>query len=90
MVKASQEQVFADVEGETILLNLSTGKYFSLNPVGSSIWELVQQPISIEQITDGIMEEYEVEKEHCRADVIRLIGKLLDAGLIDVLEEGIS
>ncbi len=87
IVEASKSQVFADVEGDTVLLNINTGIYSGLNKVGTRVWELIQQPVLVSQIWDIIFDEYDVELERCQDDVIRLLTKLKDAGLIDVNNE---
>jgi hypothetical protein len=90
VVVASKNQVFANVEGETVLLNTDTGIYFGLNPLGTRIWSLIQEPATASQIRDTIFEEYDVELVRCQDDIINLLAKLKDAGLIDVIEEEIS
>ncbi|MFK7848124.1 MAG: PqqD family protein, partial [Rhodothermales bacterium] len=34
----------ADLEGEAVLLNIQSGRYFGLNEVGTSIWSLIKEP----------------------------------------------
>lgn len=86
-VRVAKEQVSSDLGGETAILNLKNGIYYGLNPVGTRIWELIQEPISVSQIRDRILEEYEVSLAQCEADIVTLLEKLLDEKLIDCLDE---
>ena len=85
-VVATNQQVAADMMGEAVILNIDSGIYFGLNPVGTRIWELVQQPISMQSIQQTVLNEYDVDPERCEQDVQRLLGKLLEAGLVEVVD----
>ncbi len=84
LVKASGDQVSSEVDGEAVSVNLKSGVYYSLNAVGSRIWQLVQETSSVREIRETIVEEYEVEAERCGRDVLRLLNELAAKGLIEV------
>ena len=50
LVKASGNQVSSEVDGEAVSVNLKSGVYYSLNAVGSRIWQLVQESSSVGDI----------------------------------------
>ena len=85
-IVASSQQVAADMMGEAVILNTNSGVYFGLNPVGTRIWELVQQPILMQTIQQTILDEYDVDPERCEQDIQHLLGKLVDAGLVEVID----
>ena len=84
LVKASGNQVSSEVDGEAVSVNLKSGVYYSLNAVGSRIWQLVQETSSVREIRETIVEEYEVEAERCGRDVLNLLNELAAKGLIQV------
>lgn len=84
MVVATPEQVSSDLAGESVILNLKTGMYFGLNEVGASIWNLLQQPRSVKEICDQILDQYEVESEQCEQDVLKLLHELVESELIEI------
>ena len=84
VVKASPDQVSSEVDGETVSLNLRSGVYYSLNAVGSRIWQLLQESRSVRDIRAAIEREYEVDAERCERDVLRLLNELDAKGLIEV------
>lgn len=61
--------------------------YYGLNEVGASIWQLLQQPKTVANLCDAILEEYEVEAAQCEADVLVLLQELIEAQLIVVQDE---
>jgi hypothetical protein len=84
---ATGSQVSADLAGETAILNLSDGVYYGLDAVGSRIWQLLQQPVSIAAIRDTLLGEYDVTPERCTEDIRALVKQLLSHGLIEVAGE---
>ena len=84
IVVASADQVSCDLSGEAAILNLQEGAYYGLNEVGSRIWALLQQPRTVEEIRDCLLEEYDVEATRCEHDLLALMQQLAAVGLIDI------
>lgn len=87
IVTQAKEQVSVDLDGETVILNLKGGIYYGLKEAGAVIWEMLQEPISVEKIRDAILAEYEVEADRCKNDLLALLQKMTDAGLVEVNNE---
>ena len=87
IVVAAKNQVSADLAGEAVILNLESGVYYSLDDVGAYIWSLIQEPRTVNEIRDAILEEYEVEPDRCERDIVALLEQLADAGLIESRDE---
>lgn len=85
-VKASTDQVSCDLSGDSAILDLRTGIYYGLDPVGARIWELIQQPTEVSSIVSQLLDEYDVNPEECQQDVIALLSQLLERALIEVCE----
>jgi hypothetical protein len=85
LVAVAQEQISADLAGEAVILNLKSGVYYGLNDVGARIWELVQQqPRSLREIRDMLLDEYEVESEVCDRDLREILQELQAVNLIQI------
>ena len=83
-VVAAKGQVAADVGGEVVILSLASGEYFSLNEVGSRIWELIAQPRRVADVRDQLLEEYsEVDRERCTADLLAVLSEMHGAALVE-------
>ena len=79
----SNDVLFQEVGGETVLLDLASEQYFGLDEVGTRIWQLLNEGLGPGDMVDTLLDEYEVERERLEADVRELLGSLLDAGLIE-------
>ncbi len=84
VVVAAKDQVSCDLAGEAAILNIKSGVYYGLDPIGAQIWRLMQEPCAVGEIQHAITSEYEVEPNRCAQDVVTLIEKLLAEGLIEL------
>lgn len=73
-----------DLDGEKVMMNLDKGEYFMMNEVGSRIWEIISEPINVEEIINTLRNEYEVDEETCKDTVIEFLGRLDHADLISI------
>ena len=81
---SAKDQVSSDLGGEVAILDLKAGVYYGLDAVGARIWSLIQEPITVNEIRDILLEEYEVEPERCEHDLLALLRRLADEGLVEV------
>ncbi|HET6145785.1 MAG TPA: PqqD family peptide modification chaperone [Candidatus Acidoferrales bacterium] len=84
VVVAAKDQVSCDLAGEAAILNIKSGVYYGLDPVGARIWTLMQEPLEVLEIQNAIANEYDVTADECARDLMALLEKLLAEGLIEV------
>ena len=84
IVVATPRMVSADLGEEVIVLHLENGLYFGLGNVGARIWKLLKKPVSVGKIEELLQDEYEVDPETCRKEVLSLISRLLEENLVEV------
>lgn len=87
IVQAASGNLAAEVQGEAVILQLTTGEYYGLNRVGARIWQLIQQPISLRSLVDSIEAEYEADRQTLETDILRVLSELQVAGLAGVVPE---
>jgi len=76
------------LQDELILLNLSNGTYYSLDPVGTRIWQLIQAmpPQPLQRVLDTLMDEYETPAGPCANDLLALVAQMQEHRLIEVVD----
>lgn len=88
VLMASRDQVSADLSSKSaesvVILNLKDGVYYELKEVGMRVWNLIQQPHSVQSILDSLLEEYEVDAERCEKDLLALTENLAKFRLIEI------
>jgi coenzyme PQQ synthesis protein D (PqqD) len=86
------QSVTRSIAGETIIVPVRSGvgdldSIYTLNEVGTSIWELIDGTRSVEQIVEEIGNKYEVSSDEAAKDVSEFLTALQVEGLIHLLPE---
>lgn len=85
VIIANEQQVAAKVmDGEAILINLTTGAYYSIPATGGFIWSVIEKKLSLDGIVSAVVAHYDVARARAEADVLRLCTELHDEGLVSV------
>jgi len=84
-IKRNPELVASDMDGETVMMSINNGEYFGLDPVGSRIWTLIENPIRIDKLIEQLLEEFDVTKEQCEIDTLEFLNQLQDKNLLIIL-----
>ncbi|HJY86496.1 MAG TPA: PqqD family peptide modification chaperone [Candidatus Acidoferrales bacterium] len=86
IIRVAKDQISCNLVGEAAILNIKSGVYYGLDSVGARVWELVQQPRSVNEVRETLLKEYDVEPQRCETDLLALLERLLAEGLIEVLD----
>ncbi len=81
-VVATNDQMSCDLAGETVIMSIENGLYYTLNHPGSRIWTLIKEPVRVGTVRDTLLGEYDVTKEKCEEDLFTLLSDLEKEGLI--------
>jgi hypothetical protein len=81
-VSIPSDVLFHELDGEAVLLNLQTGKYFGLDPMGTRIWQLLVEHGSPAMAYNILLEEYDVDAERLETEMLSLVDQLAAHGLI--------
>ena len=83
-VKLSPDVLFQELQGDAVLLDMKSGVYFGLDGVGTRIWRLLDEHSLISSVVGAMTEEYDVQADRCGADVVNLVARLNEQGLLSV------
>jgi hypothetical protein len=84
---AAESIVSAELDNEVVLLNVQTGIYFGLDEVGGRIWALLETGASEDEIFHKLVDEYEVEPNELRADLMEFLDVLTSRGLVRTVNQ---
>jgi len=85
-VIAPRDVVFREIDGEAVILNLSTGKYFGLDAVGTFMWQCIARANNLQEAHGTLLDKFEVASEVLEHDLINLVRELSLHGLLLVAE----
>ena len=83
-VRVPEEILISGLQGESVILNLNSERYFGLDEVGTRFLTLLSEAESIQAAYDSLLEEYDVEPEVLRRDLTALLDELVQQGLVKV------
>jgi len=75
--------VAREVGGETMLLDMASGTYFGLDPIGGRLWQALEEGGTLALACDRIEADYAVERTKLEGDVMALAASLLESKLLD-------
>ena len=73
-----------DLGGEAAILNLKNGIYYGLDPVGTRIWNLIQQPRTFRELRNILISEYDVDAARLESDMLDLLSRLAGNQLVEI------
>jgi hypothetical protein len=72
------------LDKEAVLLNVETERYFGLDETGTRMWQLVTAAPSVDVAYRQLLDEYDVQDEQLRQDLVGLLSRLVENGLIQI------
>ena len=86
-VRVDKGFVLREIAGDYVII--PTGKtvlmfngLITVNEVGVSIWNMLQEEVTFEEIVKGILEEYDVEETVAREDIQDFLEKLAKSKIL--------
>jgi Coenzyme PQQ synthesis protein D (PqqD) len=77
------------VAGETLIVPVrgkvgDLASIYSFNETGSLVWKLLDAPRAVGEVVGAVAEQYQVDTEQVRQDVVRFLGEMRALGLIEI------
>lgn len=82
VIRAEKNVLSNEVNGETVILNVQSGEYYGLDPVGSRIWAMIQDSKTVGEVLDGLLELYAVDPAVCERDLMKFLRDLSEKKLV--------
>ncbi|WP_281884314.1 lasso peptide biosynthesis PqqD family chaperone [Paenibacillus sp. YYML68] len=84
LIARNGEVLTSDLDGEIGMFHVETGKYYTLGRVSADIWQLLEQPLTLEQLVEKLMEQYEVDQATCAEQTIAFLLQLNKINLVSI------
>ena len=86
-MRVDKEFVLREIAGDYIII--PTGKtvlefngLVTVNEVGVSLWKMLQNEVTFDDLVNGILEEYDVEESVAREDIREFLDKIIESGIL--------
>jgi hypothetical protein len=80
--RVSADVVFRELDGEAVLLDLASGRYFGLNAVGTRVWTALAGGATAAEAVDAVAAEFDAPPAEIAADIDALVADLIARGLL--------
>jgi hypothetical protein len=85
-IAISPDALFRELDGEAVLLDLQSERYYGLDRIGARIWQLIDEHGDVATVKELMLQEYDVDEERLTRDLDQLITQLVDLGLMQLDE----
>lgn len=87
-VSAAADVISAEVDGELVLLNTTSGEYFGLNRVATHIWQAMAERPTLSEIGAGLRATFDVDADTMSRDLVGVVDEMARLGLVTVIQKG--
>ena len=71
-----------DMDGEKVMMNIEKGKYYGFNSVGSRIWDLIEEPLTVQEVISVLLSEFKIDVKTCHDTVLKFLEGLYHEDLV--------
>ena len=83
-IRVPKDVLISRLQEESVLLNLDNESYYGLDDVGTRMLSVLNSSDSVQSAWLQLAEEYDVDREVLRDDLVSLVERLLEQGLVEV------
>lgn len=87
-MKIQKEFVLREIAGDYVIIptgktTLTFNGLITVNEVGAALWKMLQSEKSLDDLVQGILDEYDVEESVAREDIQEFLETLRKNGILD-------
>ena len=83
-IRVPKDVLISRLQEESVLLNLDNESYYGLDDVGTRMLSVLNSSDSVHSAWLQLVDEYDVDREVLRQDLVSLIERLVEQGLVEV------
>ena len=83
-VRVPDDVLISNLQEESVILNLDSERYYGLDDVGTRFLSVLNTSDSIAAAYEKLTQEYDVDEEMLRKDLLTLVENLLAQGIVQI------
>lgn len=80
----AEGNLVSNMDQDKVMMSIQSGKYYNLGAIGGRIWDLIEKPLSVQQLVDILTAEYEIGQSDCEEQVLGFLEQLRAEQLIKI------
>ena len=86
-MRINKEFVLREIVGEYIIIPtgstvLEFNGLITVNEVGVTLWKMLQEEVTLDDLVQGVLAEYDVEEDVAREDILEFLESLRKGGIL--------
>ena len=86
-MRIKKEYVLREIAGDYIIIPvgataLEFNGLITVNEVGVTLWNMLQEEVTMEDLVQGVLAEYDVQEEVAREDIQEFLDELVKGGIL--------
>ena len=86
-MRINKEYVLREIAGDYIIIPvgataLEFNGLITVNEVGVTLWNMLQEEVTMEDLVQGVLAEYDVQEEVAREDIQEFLNELVKGGIL--------
>jgi len=74
VIQRNDTQFLANKLGEEmVMMNMESGEFITMNNVGTDIWSLSEQPVSVSGLIQKLQQLYDITEDQCMKETIQFL-----------------
>lgn len=78
----NEKTITGQLDENLVMVDIEKGNYFSLNTVATRIWELLEAPLTVDDLCKKLTDEYDVSLEQCRTEIENYLSQMQELDLV--------
>lgn len=84
-VVQSQDLITNPLGDETVMMSLEKGNYYSVDHIGTHIWQRIKEPITVSALCQSLTDVFDVSLDQCQADVLNFLNQMYEEGVVRIV-----
>ncbi len=81
-IRRGTDFIESNVDGETVLLQLSTGRVYALAGPAAASWAAFAEPVTLDGAVARLQKQFDVDAATCAADLRAFVTEMCDLGFL--------
>lgn len=69
-------------DGSAVAMSVASSRFYGFDPVALRIWELLDTPRAMDALLDQLLDEFDVDRATCEADLVPFVAYMVEHGLV--------
>lgn len=79
----AEHVIGSSIDEAMIITSTNDDKFYGMNKIASVIWNLLESPISKEEVVSALLAQFKVEQQQCEQEVNFFFEEMKHAAIID-------